>query len=301
MHSERASFFICTSCLLSRYLKYSGASAARAAHTHMKRIDGSRRGDEQAIAIQSAEGQIGYDFGYQDLAEQRAIGRVAMHAVFGAGPDVAVLVDAHAVWNATLHLRKNTPVAQTAFARHIEYADMARRVVVVRSSGIDDIKFALVRRERETVRLRELVADQFHLRAAGADAIDVTTTNFAVGAITFVVAQNAVVRIGEPDVAFGIHDYIVRRIEALAFEVRRQHRPAAVVFGARHASRAVLAGHEPSLAVTRVAIAVVGRRTINAYAHPGRPTHHAVVRYVAPDKQVCRREIDRTFGPKAFV
>src|SRR4051812_35240833 len=100
MHSERASFFICTSCLLSRYSicwKYSGASAARAAHAHMKRIDGSRRGDEQAIAVQSAEGQIGYDFGYQDLAEQRAIGRVAMHAVFGAGPDVAVLVDAHAV------------------------------------------------------------------------------------------------------------------------------------------------------------------------------------------------------------
>ena len=45
----------------------------------------------------AAEGDVGDDFGDQDLADQRAVRIVAMHAVAGARPDAAGPVDAEAV------------------------------------------------------------------------------------------------------------------------------------------------------------------------------------------------------------
>ena len=78
-----------------------------------------------------------------------------------------------------------------------------------------------------------------------------------------------------------MHDDVVGRVQALAIEGIHQHSDAAIVLGARDAARAVFAGYQPSLAVARVAVAVVRRRA-EGRDQPGflAPAHHAVVRDV---------------------
>jgi hypothetical protein len=66
----------------------------------MDRIKRRRAADEQPVALQAAETDIGHHFGYVHLAEQGAVGMVAADAVAGARPEVAVLVDAKAVEDA---------------------------------------------------------------------------------------------------------------------------------------------------------------------------------------------------------
>jgi hypothetical protein len=65
----------------------------------MDRIKRRRAADEQPVALQAVETDIGHHFGYAHLAEQGAVGMVAADAVAGARP-VAVLVDAKAVEDA---------------------------------------------------------------------------------------------------------------------------------------------------------------------------------------------------------
>src|SRR5688500_19041974 len=53
-----------------------------------------RRGacDVEVVPLRAAEADIGDHFGHLDLADQRTVRRITMHAVGGAGPDVAFLV-----------------------------------------------------------------------------------------------------------------------------------------------------------------------------------------------------------------
>src|SRR6185437_11701056 len=95
----------------------------------------------------------------------------------------------------------------------------------------------------------------------------------------FVITQDAVGRVSEPDGAIGLHDDAVRRVQPLAPVAIREHGDAAVVFRAGDASRALLTGHQPSLPVASIAVAVVGRvakeRGLAGYLVVA---HHAVVR-----------------------
>src|SRR5262249_35494476 len=72
----------------------------------------------------------------------------------------------------------------------------------------------------------------------------------------------------------------------------------AVVLGARHTARVVLARQKAALTVARVAVRVVGG--LAEYAHPARlllPPHDAVVGYVAPQEVAAVAEPHRPFAP----
>src|SRR6266852_9548292 len=116
--------------------------------------------------------------------------------------------------------------------------------------------------------------------------------------VAIVVAEDAEGRIAEPHGVVGLADDVVRRIERLSLVAVRQHGDGAVVLGACHAPRVVLAGHETSLAVARVAVCVV--RGLAEDAHRTRlflPLHHPVVGDVAPEEEASIAEPDRAFRP----
>src|SRR5262245_57302272 len=71
--------------------------ARRAADREVDRVQRGGRADEQPVALGAAEADVGDDLGDGDLAEQRAVGGVAVDAVARAGPQVAVDVEPEAV------------------------------------------------------------------------------------------------------------------------------------------------------------------------------------------------------------
>src|SRR5690606_37314186 len=106
---------------------------------------------------------------------------------------------------------------------------------------------------------------------------------FLLGLMALVVAEQAERRISEPDAAVRLHYDIVRRIELLAVEAIGEHRDATVILGAGDTPATVLAGNEPAIAITRVAVRVVGGLAIDGRdARFLVPAHDAVVGYVTP-------------------
>src|SRR4029077_12630612 len=79
------------------------------------------------------------------------------------------------------------------------------------------------------------------------------------GALTLVVAADAVARVREPDAAVGVRRNVVRRVQALAVVALRDGSDATVVLVARDAPAAVLARQLPAREVERVAVRVAGR------------------------------------------
>src|ERR1700692_334338 len=126
------------------------------AHGDVQRVKRCIRRDEQAVAVQTAKGQVRNNLRQQDLAEQFTVRRVTMYAIERTGPDVAMFVHAHAIGPALLDLDELPAVTQFA-ACNIEHADMMWRVLNVRRRRIRDIDAALIWRECETVRLDEVI------------------------------------------------------------------------------------------------------------------------------------------------
>src|SRR6266446_4937744 len=101
--------------------------------------------------------------------------------------------------------------------------------------------------------------------------------------MALVIAEDAELRIGEPDRAVGFHHHVVWRVEPLALVAVADHRDRAVIFGAGDAPRVMLAGDEPALAVAGVAVGVVRWLAEDAdRAGLLVPAHDPVVRDVAP-------------------
>src|SRR5262245_47403721 len=84
---------------------------------------------------------------------------------------------------------------------------------------------------------------------------------FPLGA--FVVHEAPIARISEPDATGGMDDHVVWGIERFALIIIRQHGDAAIILGARHPARAMLARDEAPLPVAGVAVGVMGRPTEN--------------------------------------
>ena len=153
-------------------------------------------------------------------------------------------------------------------------ADDARR-----HARFDDVELRLVGREGEAVRPVDVAGDHRQLRRSGVEPVDVGR-QLGRRHVAFVVAEDAERRIGEPDRAVRLAR---RRRSASSAACRRSVSAitviAAVVLGARHAPRVVLAGEQPALPVARVAVGVVRRLAEDADARRSpRPTHDAVVR-----------------------
>jgi hypothetical protein len=94
-------------------------------------------------------------------------------------------------------------------------------------------------------------------------------------------------------------DHIVWGIERFALITMRQHGDAAIILGARHPARAMLARDEAPLPVAGVAVGVIGRLT----EHTGRarlfsPAQHPVVRNIAPQQVAPIPKPAGTFGPQ---
>ena len=126
--------------------------------------------------------------------------------------------------------------------------------------------------------------------------------DLAVGAVSLVVAVDPVRGIGEPDRAVGLDDYVVGAVEALPLVAIGDDGDRPVVLGARDAPRAVLAAHEPTLAVDGVAVGVARRGAEDADV-PGRlvPAQHAVVRDVAPHEVAAGGEVGRALVPATAI
>ena len=139
--------------------------------------------------------------------------------------------------------------------------------------------------------------DDRSLADGGIEAVD-SGRQFEFGFETLVVEQNAVAGIGEPDAPIGMDDDIVGRIQTLALEPVQQHSDGSVVLGAGDTAAEMLAGDQATLAVSRVAIAVI--RGLTEYAGLARgfvPLHDAVVGDVAEEQETAVAEVDRTLGP----
>ena len=131
-----------------------------------------RRADEQARAETPAESEVRHDERHPDDAEQRAVRRDAMHAIAGAAPDVAVLVEPEAIGDAGRDRVKHPARRQTrAIVEHIEHADMAHRFRIELTAAFSDIEQALIGREGKAVRAGEIVGDQRQIAVARIEAI----------------------------------------------------------------------------------------------------------------------------------
>src|SRR5438309_1689279 len=278
-----------------------GGSAARhALRVHVERIDRGARGHEEAIAVDAAEAHVGTALGQVDAPDKLrfaaedvdAVERLAAHAP--AHPEVAVDVQTEAVRGpAGLGGKKHAAVREPRAAVHdVVDAHHARG-----HAGLDDVEPGLVGREGEAVGPVDVARDNRELLRLRVPAVDVGR-QLRLGDVSFVVAEDAERRIGEPDRAVRLAHDVVRRVERLAVVAVGDHADRAVVLGARHAPRVVLAGEQPPLAVARIAVGVV--RGLAEYADRAGfllPLHDAVVRDVAPQKVAAVAEPHRTLVP----
>src|SRR5262249_2963114 len=95
------------------------------------------------------------------------------------------------------------------------------------AARIADINLLIVRRKTDPVGAAvgsaQLVRDLFDLRCLSIDAIN-AGRQFRIGLEAFVVAANAIHRIGEPDAAVGVNYNVIRRIQTLALKLFRDDR-----------------------------------------------------------------------------
>ena len=226
---------------------------------------------------------------------------VAVHAVAGRQPQIAVHVDAKAVVEARGARGEHVAAGDAlAVLGHREAPHVVRAVRLVREAGVDDVQQRFVGREREPVRLHEIRGHNGDASALRVDAIDVAGTDFARRGVAFVVRVDAVARIGEPDAAVALDHHVVGRIEPLAVVAIGEHTALAVEFRARHATATVLAGDQATREIDGEAVAV--HRGLAEHRHRAIgfvPTQHPVVRNIGPDEIAPCREPRRPFGPAA--
>src|SRR5207302_8203723 len=234
----------------------------------------------QAGPAGATEADVGADLREGDAGGQPALGashryRGGAHGAAGVAraPEIAVDVAPHAV-RAALHavdheIAEELPVGDLVVRADVEgvHLALAAGAGVARTfAGADDVELLVVRRERQPVRIRDLILadDQLHL-AARIDAIDVgrqlalvvahadrltqprleTAGRVArtTGRVRRALVELAAVRrIGEPVRPVGMRHDVVGRVEALALEPIGDHGDRAVVLVAHHAAGQVLAG-----------------------------------------------------------
>src|SRR5262245_57501945 len=115
-------------------------------HAGLREVDGVERGratDEEAVALGAAEAHVRHRLRHLDLAEERAVGRVAVHALASAGPHVTVGVEAEAVEQAGAAGRKHLATRELGAGADAEAADVPRPIRIVRSAGVGDVEQAL--------------------------------------------------------------------------------------------------------------------------------------------------------------
>ncbi len=228
-----------------------------------------------------------------------------MHAVAGAGPEIAGLVEAESVEQADGTGGENLAAGQLAVRGHGEFADVARAVLEVRRAGVGDVELLVVGREAQPVRLEGLVGDLGDRARLRVDPVDRLLLERADArpalrqAMSFILHQRAIAGVGEPDRAVvGVHHRVVRGVELLAVDLLGEHGRLAVVLVAHDLAGAMLAGDLAALVVERVPVAVPRRVPVRRHAPVFfNPAHLHVVRDVAPHQVLAIAVPRRPFGP----
>ncbi len=111
-------------------------------------------------------------------------------------------------------------------------------------------------------------------------------------------AQQAEMRIGEPDGAIRLHHDIVGGVQAAALVMARQDRDGPVVFGADDPPAAMLAGDEAALPVAGVAVGLLAGLSENRDgAGLLVPAQDAVIGNVADQQAALVAQPDGTLAP----
>src|SRR4051812_1968760 len=178
-------------------------------HVREHTIERVRRRDVEIIALGAAEHDVGADLGYLDLADQRAVGVEAVHAVIGCGPEPAAIVETHAVEAARRAVGKLPAAGKLAPFADIEHADMLRLALVASARAVDNVKLVLVSRKSEPVWADEVIGNDPDLAGCGIDAKHVVA-DLRCRLVAFVVRHDPVRRVGEPDRTVRLHHHVVR-------------------------------------------------------------------------------------------
>src|SRR5205823_14216865 len=135
-------------------------------------------------------------------------------------------------------------------------SDLAGMIRIMCDPRVDDVEFLIIRGETEAIGFRQRVGDERERSSMRIDAIDrFLERDFPLGA--FVVHEAAIARISEPDATVRMHDHVVWGVERFALITVRQHGNTAIILGARHPARAMLARDEAPLPVAGVAVGVI--------------------------------------------
>ena len=187
-------------------------------------------------------------------------------------------------------LAKMRPVDERAVGVHLEHPDHA-------GDGVVDVEQLLVGREAQAVRLLEPAAVDEKLRraAAGRHAVDALEAELA-RTLDAVDRHAAVPGVGEIDRAVGAHADIVRRIELLPVEMRREHLAPPVRPLAHQARCRVLADDQVQVGVIGHAVVLVRRPPHLAHAAARVPAPPHVGRHVGEQEIMIDRMPDRPFG-----
>ena len=251
---------------------------------------------EQRAPIGLAPVQIGDEFGNPHLAEKRARARIDPYAAGRRHPDIPGAVTFHAVGDPRLQFGadaggENPVWAKRAVSVDIEDADQRTHRVV-------DIQQPLVGRKTEAVRLVEQVAidDKLRLAAARRHAVDALEAELA-RPLDPVDRHSPVPGIGEIDRAVRAHADVVRAVEFLAFEMRRENFAPAIAL-ANEARCRVLAHDQLEVGVVGHAVAFVGR--LHHFAHAAARVVAAshVGRHVREQQILIDRMPDRPLGER---
>ena len=170
-------------------------------------------------------------------------------------------------------------------------------------TGVGDVEFFIVGREAEPVGFENLVGHPVDLAGRSIDHVNglllVGLDRGVGGAGALVIHQRAVAGIGEPDIAVGVDDGVVGRVELLAVDFFREHGDAAVGFVACDAAREVFARDLSALIVEGIAVGMI--RWLAEYAHVAvllEPAQLAVIGDVAPEQVAPDSVPSRAFGPQ---
>ena len=144
----------------------------------------------------------------------------------------------------------------------------------------------------------EAVGDEFAAAGRLVNAVDVARPNLGVPRDAFVIAVNAVGRVGEPHGTVGRHREIVRAVEPPAVPSVGEHCAPCVVLGPDYPTQPLLTGDQAAVRVECVAVRKAGRFAEDTDRAVGLvPTHQAVVRDVAPQQVAPGGDVDRPLRP----
>src|ERR1019366_7474334 len=229
----------------------------RAGGEHVHRVQGLAGGHKQAVPFGATKGNIGAVFRQPDHANAFAVRGHNLHAGAGAAPEIPIHIAANAGGSGGRSIRVRNVQLHETFGVARGFAVGVEDLYFAASACVGDIHLLVVGRETDAVGAIHLIVDARHLASLWIHAVDgllVLLISFE----AFVVAEDAVGRIGEPDAAIGVHDNVVGRIQALAFELISDDGGGAVDFVAHHAAAAMFAGKLAAFEVEGIAVAVAG-------------------------------------------